>query len=172
MIKNILIVIGVIVLGVISGYVGSDLNRTGGEQTVGAISSPDFMSDYFKVGGVMTVGKRLSMKTGTTTVCAIQSPSGTSTLKSFVANFIVSSTTASRVVIAKATTAFATTTAIGVAELAANAQGTVRATTTLVTSLDGDTTFAPNTYVVVGMQGGVGSFSPTGACNAEFLVAK
>lgn len=134
------------------------------DQTIGAVS---VLSSPLEVNGaqVFLEGKRLA--TGTTTVCAIKSPAATSTLVFADVDFSVSSTTASIIHLAKATTAFATTTSLGSVALAANAQGTVVASTS--PAAGAATVFAPNTYFVVGMAGGVGTFSPVGNCTAQFV---
>jgi hypothetical protein len=122
------------------------------------------------VGGLFTTATRVAMATGTTTVCAIQSPNATTTLTEASALFTVSSASASTVYLAKATTAFATTTSLGFAALAAGAQGTVIASTTPSSvTVDGAQVFAPNSWFVVGMTG-LTTYSPTGVCTAEFQV--
>lgn len=140
------------------------------ERVVGAVTGPDTYFDYVANNDLQKFGQTRTLTTATTTVCAIKSPTATSTLTFGGVKFIVSSTTASTVTIAKATTAYATTTAIGGGALGAGAQGTFNATTTTAadTSLDGAMVFAPSTYFVVGMAGNVGTFSPTGSCSAEF----
>lgn len=137
---------------------------------VGAVSGPDISSPYFSYGGVRHWGAETNTLTqGTTTVCAIQAPASTSTLTFASIQLSVSSSTQSRVVIAKATTPYATTTVLGSAVFAANSQGTLIATSTPVDGLNEDKTFAPNTWLVVGMQGGIGTFSPTGTCLATWV---
>ena len=79
----------------------------------------------------------------------------------FGADFTNGSTTATTITIAKSNTAFATTTSLGSIGIPANGQGTIIASTTF-------DAFAPNTYVVIGMQGGIGNFSPTGICGATW----
>ncbi len=117
-------------------------------------------------GGATEIFTRSALNTGTTTVCAIQAPTaGTSTIQMFSATFTTSSTTASTVTMAKAATAFATTTSLGSAAIAANAQATVVASTTAATII------APGAWLVVGMAGGTGTFSPVGSCTASFLSA-
>lgn len=136
----------------------------------GAVSGPDISSPYFSYGGARHWGAKTDTLTqGTTTVCAIQAPASTSTLTFASIQLSVSSSTQSRVVIAKATTPYATTTVLGSAVFAANAQGTLIATSTPVDALNEDKTFAPNTWLVVGMQGGIGTFSPTGTCLATWV---
>ena len=169
--KNTLIVSGIVAL-VVSSLVLFLTPKTNPTQTVGAVSSPDIAAPWFSYGGVRHwAGHSDTLVSATTTVCAIQSPTATSTLVRASINFKIGTTTASTIDIAKATTAFATTTIIGGGALAANAQGTFNATTTPATgtSLDGPMVFAPSTYVVFGMEGGTGTFSPTGTCQAEWV---
>ena len=130
----------------------------------GGVSSPDIGSPYISFGDVRLWASHTSSLTqATTTVCALQSPSATSTLKQGSVQFTVSSSTATTVTLAKASTPYATTTSLGSVTIPANAQGYGIASTT------GSQIFSPNTYFVVGMAGGIGSFSPTGTCNAEWM---
>ena len=139
---------------------------------LGAVSSPDIQSPYFSFGGVRFWGAHTeTLKTATTTPCALLSPAATSTLMTASISFKVSSTTASTVTLAKATTAYATTTLLASAALAANAQGTLVASTTASggATLDGTNVFGPSQWLVVGMAGGTGTFSPTGTCQAVWV---
>jgi hypothetical protein len=104
----------------------------------------------------------------TTTVCALQSPAATSTLVRGGVRLSVSSTTASTVTIAKATTAFATTTWLTNESVGANAQATIIVPATTTPTGQAFQIFAPNEWLVVGMSGGVGTFSPTGVCQATW----
>jgi len=176
MIKNTIITI-VIALGVSLGVVffaspvsGSpDLNFAGYTHLSGLIVGTDGIitsSSTISVNGAGTITKRAVMTTATTTVCALQSPAATSTLVYGSAYLTVSSTSASTLTIAKATTAYATTTSLGASAIAANAQATIIASTT--PTAGAATVFAPSTYMVVGLQGGTGTFSPTGVCTAVF----
>jgi hypothetical protein len=161
--------IGLAVIAVLLGFSGFLY----GHQTVpqptqpfGAISSPDLPGNYIGVGGVRKWSYSQPFAAATTTVCAVQSPAGTSTLQSAGAQFDVSSTTASTVTIAKATTAFATTTQIGTDyAIAAGARAFIMASTSPTGEL---IVFAPNTWFVIGMRGGTGTFSPSGSCHATF----
>jgi hypothetical protein len=118
------------------------------------------------IGGATLSSVKESLTTATTTVCAIQSPAATSTLIYGAVNFTTSSTTASTVTLAKSATAFATTTSLGASAIAANAQGIIVASSTPTA---GQTTvFGPSEWFVVGMQGGVGTFSPVGSCVATW----
>jgi hypothetical protein len=169
------VLIGIAV--VLAALVGS---LTGGETTivekilpgssnnVGALTGPDIPYPFFGVGGVREHKASITLKTATTTVCAIQSPVATSTLKFAGVRFATASTTASTVTLAKAATAYATTTSLGSAVIAANAQGTVLASTSPTTSLDDSVVFAPSQWFVVGMAGNIGTFSPTGTCQATW----
>ncbi len=140
-------------------------------KTLGALTSPDLPYPYISVGGVRKWSTKLeTLIQATTTVCAIQSPAATSTLRFGSIRFVIaSSTVATRATIAKATTPWATTTSLGAANIASNGAGTILATTTQVVPIDDVIVFAPSTYFVVGLQGGVGSFTPTGTCVAEFV---
>ncbi len=118
--------------------------------------------------------------TATTTVCSLQAPSATSTLVSGAATFDVSSTTATTVTVARATSAFATTTLIRTEAIGADAQETIpfasstlaAAGTEVVTKLaEVARIFGPNEWLVVGVQGNVGTFSPTGDCWATWTTA-
>lgn len=141
------------------------------EVPVGAVASPDLPSQYFSFGGVRSWAFRGAFNSASTTVFAYKSPSATSTLdkQATGCRFDVSSTTASVVTLAKATTPFATTTLLGnQIAIAANAQATIFASTTATQQVAGADVFAPNTYFVVGMQGGTGTFSPTGGCQVRW----
>lgn len=155
-----------LVAGVVaaSGVVFLSPKDSNGTPTFGALSGPEISSPYLAWGGVFNwAGHSESLKTSTTTPVAFQSPTNaTSTLKlGSGCHFSVSSTTAKRVVFAKATTAFATTTFLFGANIAANAQGSVVATTTTDNFV-----FAPGTWLVMSMVGGAGVDSPTGSCSA------
>lgn len=140
-------------------------------QKVGALAGPDIASPYLTWGGVAHWAAHTENLTqATTTVCALQSPAATSTLRFGQIRFTVSSTSASTVYLAKAATPYATTTNLGSVALTAGAQGTVLASSSPSTPLDPSQVFGPNTYFVVGMAGGnAGNFSPTGVCQAEWV---
>jgi len=157
-------------LVVLSGVFGILAINAPKVEPVGAVSSPDIASPYFSYGGVRHWGRKTtSLTQATTTVCAIQSPASTSTLMYGSIQFTTSSTTASTVTLAKATTAYATTTSLGSASVAANGYATVVSKRTAAGGDALDETFAPNTYFVVGMAGGVGTFSPAGTCEATWI---
>lgn len=140
-------------------------------QPAGSVASPDIMSPYFSFGGTRVwSAHNETLKTSTTTVCALQSPAATSTLISASINFKYSSTTASTVTIAKGATAYATTTSFGDYDIAAGKSATaIASTTSTVAIVDPMQVFAPSQWVVFGMAGGVGNFSPTGSCQAVWI---
>lgn len=113
--------------------------------------------------GVTTTYGKSTLTTATTTPCAILSPAATTTLAYFSYRDNVGTTTASVLTLATSTSAYATTSVIATYSYAANAQVTY--------SWDpggNNGQVAPSTYVVVGLSGGVGTFSPSGTCSAEF----
>jgi len=159
-----------IVVGLIVGNVTIGTRVDTRSTPVGAVSSPDIMSPYFSFGGVRQWSAHTaSLAQATTTVCAIQSPVSTSTLEYASIRFSVSSSTASTVTIAKAATAYATTTSLASASVSANAQATVISKRTAAGGDALDETFGPSPWLVVGMAGGVGTFSPTGVCQATWI---
>lgn len=135
---------------------------------VGAISGPDISSPYLSINSVQRFYNRKGLNIATTTVCAIQSPSATSTLALGAIRFETSSTTASTVTLAKANTAYATTTVLTEMGVAANAKATLIASST--TGL-ANFVFSPSQWFVVGMAGtGAQTYSPVGICQASFEV--
>lgn len=144
------------------------------ENAFGALAGPDIPSPYLNWGGVRTYNAGISPTQATTTICAIQSPAATSTLTYASVKLDVSSSTATILDLAKGTTAFATTTAIGSTyAVAADAQAFVLASTS--PGAGAVTVFAPNQWFVVGVRGGVtpgsngAGFVPTGRCQATFV---
>lgn len=141
------------------------------ERPLGAVSGPDLNSEYWSVNDVRMDYRRAGMKTATTTVCSIKSPSATSTLFHALAQFVVSSSTASTVVFAKDTGFTGSTTPLNDFSVSANAQATVSLLATTTATGKANLTFAPNTYFNITMTGGTGTFSPSGYCEAVFHTA-
>lgn len=147
------------------------------EPSYGALSGPDIPSPYLQWGGVHEFRGENDMAGATTTPCYIQSPSGTSTLDYAAFRLSVASTSATRWDFARATSPYATTTAIGSVHLvAAGEQTTAFASTT---GANGPSiVFPPNNYLVIGARGGISDgdgavatgFQPRGWCQASFLV--
>lgn len=145
--------------------------NTGKEVKVGALTGPDIPSPYLQWGGVRSWQGRMTLTQATTTVCAIQSPASTSTLQNFSVKVDFASSTATVWDIAKASTAFATTTAIGSAYgIVASSGGFINASTS--PAAGAATVFGPSQYVVVGVRHavvGAGTlFVPTGTCQATW----
>ena len=146
----------------------------------GASAGPNYTNSYQVLNGMEVAYRASSFQQATTTVCALRAPeNATSTLAFGSVSFAVSSTSATTVTVAKATTAFATTTLLRTVSIAAGGQSyfpvastTASASVTAFALAQTNETFAPGEYLVVGMAGGIGTFSPTGGCNAQFVVAK
>lgn len=139
---------------------------------LGAVAGPDSYFDYVANNDVQRYAERVSSLTqATTTVCAIKSPSATSSLMlgTFRLNTLATTTGPVILTLAKSSTAFATTTSLGFVTVQAGKAGEATATTT------GAHIFSPNTFFVVGAQGsvgvaaGAGTFSLSGSCQADFL---
>lgn len=117
-------------------------------------------------GGIFTTAFRTTALTqATTTPCAIASPNATSSLTSMALFLSVSSTTASIVTFATSTTAFATTSLVMTQSVGANAQANL-----VWNGGANNSVVSPNTFVVVGMAGGTGTFTPSGVCEATFQI--
>lgn len=172
------IIIGIVLVAIVA--IGTFLSLSKSIKIGGIQAATDITTSAYTTlsvqngesnGGLYTTAARIVMAQATTTVCAIQSPNATTTLTEASTLFAVSSTTASTVTFAKAATAYATTTLLGQAyAVAANAQATIVASSTTANATAQDYVFAPLQWVVVGMAGGTGTFSPTGVCTAEFQV--
>lgn len=136
--------------------------------------SPYIPVPEVNLGGLRLVGKKISLQTGSSTVCAIQSPSATSTLITAGVDFTLASTSAVLVDIAKGTNQYATTTKINLAySVAASAQATIVASTTGSAAAEA-AIFAPSTWFVVkysDSNNGTGNAS-TGSCWATWAVTK
>lgn len=123
------------------------------------------------IGGIGIRGAHTtSLNQASTTICALQSPLATSTLLKSSLQLSVSSTTAILVTMAKSATPYATTTLLGSqVNVAANAQVTIVGSTTVAQDGAGANIFAPSTWLVISAQNGIGTYSPSGACNALFV---
>lgn len=172
----IFVAIAIVIAGLIVGFSVRTDAPAQNQPDVQAVTGPDMPYPYISVNGVRTWYNNQAFTSATTTPCAILSPAATSTLVGSPAlSFSVSSTTTMLVTIAKAATPYATTTVLATSSIASGAQAyiPIATTTPVADSTNGratlsDRIFAPNTYLVVGMQGGVGTFSPTGRCIANF----
>lgn len=137
------------------------------EPTPGALTGPVINYPYLCVNGACTYFSHLySLTAGTTSPMNIQSPAATSTLKlGSGCRFDVATSVAKMIRFAKASTPNATTTFLFGANFAANAFGSVVATTS-----NDNFVFGPNQWLVMSMVGGQGTDAPTAECQATFEV--
>lgn len=172
--KKVLAVIAIVAIAALSGH------YTGGTRVIenknpGALTGPDISSPYLSVGGVREEYRHQTLATATTTPCAIQSPAATSTLNYAALRIDTATSTATTWTLAKATSAYATTTKLAGFSLGSGAFGTMNASTTPSTSttiIDDTNVIAPNTYLVWGVAGTIISDATklNGVCQAKFTV--
>ena len=138
---------------------------------VGAVSSYNFPSRFLSFGGVREWAGSATPTQATTTICAFQSPAASSTLDFASLNLSSLSVAETVVTLGKATTAFATTTLIGnQITVAANAATTIVASTTAAQNIANAHIFAPNSWLVFGVQGTTSPLIlPVGKCQARFI---
>ena len=165
------LIVSILALGV--AFVGKDVQTVVNEVPVevGALSSPDLASRYFSFGGVREyAGSSKAPVQASTTICAFQSPAATSSLDFASLNLSSLSVAETIVTLAKATTAYATTTLIGnQMTVAANGAVTILASTTATQKVAAADVFAPNTWLVFGVQGTTSPLIlPVGKCQARF----
>jgi len=146
---NKLLVLGVLV-AIVLGGVALAKDKTvvvENPEQLGAVM-PYYPIPELNLGGLRLVGLEKALATGSSTVCAIQSPSATSTLVSAGVKFTLASTSAVTVDLSKGTTQYATSTLIGTTySVAASAQATIVASSTGSVAGDG-TIFAPSQWFV------------------------
>lgn len=142
-----------------------------GDVQLGAVSGPDSSFPCETHNGVMQCFERTKMRTATTTVCSIKSPTASSTLVSAAAHFETASSSALLIEMGKATTPYATTTLLARLSNAAGAKASVIATTSATALTDG--IVAPNSYInvmIAGAGGATSATAPVGNCQATFQV--
>lgn len=139
--------------------------------SLGALSSPEIMSNWFSVGGVREWKYSAAPTAASYTLCSFQSPAATSTIKSAGISLTVSTTSASTLYIAKGATAVATTTLLGSAyAIGASAQATVIASTT-PWEAGSAAIIAPNQYVNIALNPAasvITNLAPQGRCQVVF----
>jgi hypothetical protein len=115
-------------------------------------TNPDVISPYLRFGDVSVWAARTtSFATASTTVCSIQSPAATSTLRGAAVDISVSTSSSYILTIARATTPSASTTPlISSASIASGAKTTLYASSTG----QGSDVWAPNTWLNVTVRGG------------------
>jgi hypothetical protein len=168
-IKNLVIggLVGLVVLLAGLAVIKQSAPTQDKQPPLGALSSPDIASPYLSFGGVRQWAGSMEMRSGTSTVCSIQSPAATTTLVSATARFDTTPGYTTIWMLGHATTAYSTTTALVASKtLASGARGDMVATTTALT----DTRIPPSTFVNLALSTStVGStFAPVGECKAVF----
>lgn len=189
-----IIAIGVAVLVVLGG-IGFALSQSGTPTAktpapkVGAATSPDIASPYLQWGGVTHWAASATLRTGSTTLCTLVAPYGTSTLKYASIRLDTSTATAMSLDISKGTasgtptlfsqgvqyqqtTASSSSRFSGAIGIAVGANATaitmVASSTGLGSALD---TFGPAVPLNFNMDNGsgAGQLAPTGYCQAEWV---
>lgn len=173
-IKNLVAGLGVI-LALVLGFVGATRQTSQvvierPSEQLGALTGPDIASPYISVGGLQMYSADVAMRAATTTLCAIQAPASTSTLRFAGFTITTGTSTAATIDIGTSTTAFATTTNLSAANsVASGAQGS--SYWQPVGGAVRDSTMAPNEWVVFKTAGaGLGGYTYTGTCSAQFYV--
>lgn len=142
--------------------------KTETSQQFGAITGPELPFPYLQINNLRLWPFNAPVYAASTTACAIQSPSSTSTLVSFALNFRNSTTTSAVVTVAKGSSPGATTTQlIPDTTVSGNARATITATSSNAGS-DVNNLYGPNTYLNVTLKGGAGGFTPAGQCTGIF----
>lgn len=160
-----LVVIGLV--GVIAGAAGVVVMQPAVQLPSLGSGGPVINGPYIQYGGVTTYAARTdNLNQASTTACSLQSPAATSTLVlgSSGIRYEVSSTTAVTAKFYKAANPDTATTFLFGAALSANAKGTIVATTSADAFV-----FGPNQWFNVVQTGGTGTYSPSGACQAQFV---
>ena len=144
------------------------------ESTLGASAGPDRFSQCEGRNGIQQCFTRDVLRTATTTACAIKSPTATSTLVRATLKVTTATSTATTWTVAKAATAFATTTVLrGDLSLGSGVLGTMSFVATSSVGVADVAFFEPNQYLVWGIAG-VDRPSDTtklnGNCQATFEI--
>lgn len=169
--KNNLVLVGVAV--VLSVVLSVWLIRPGDkvvETIIGSASSPSVVDGCMDVNGVTKCYRARDVRTSSSTICSMKSPTSTSTLLTASLNTRTGSSTALIYEFGRSTLPDATTTRIGSAFVGAGQVTIVASSTASATNV-----FAPNTYLNVKYGGndcvdGGACNTLVGKCKAEFLV--
>lgn len=164
----------VAVVALVLGFVAYN-RQTPVSPPFGAAAGPDFNSNGagFSFDGAREFDTQVGMIVASTTDCIIKSPAATSSLVFASAKYNVATGTATVITFGKGTV-FATTTLLGSqVTIASGAQAFIVASSTTLNYTSNDFVFAPNSYLVVGQQGGASgtNFNVTAnsnTCQARF----
>lgn len=152
-------------------------------QNLGSVTGSQNLSSPVCVDGVCTIYMKQAIAntwaggSGTTTPCSFKSPNATTTIMSFIWENRTATSTAGKLSLATTTNAYATgtTNALIRSDLAAgvfDVAGSVQKTWVFNPVRDTGVV-APNSFVVVGVQGGPGApdlgFQYTGSCTLQLL---
>lgn len=141
------------------------------KESTGALSGPDISSPSLNINGVKFEYRSQAFAKATTTVCSFKTPAATSTLVSGYVSYATSTDTI--LTVAKATSRQATTTLIRSETVTADGIVAFPTSSTTVSAVvDQNRTFAPNTFLNVGIAGlsNVASSTLSGYCQAAFIV--
>jgi hypothetical protein len=143
--------------------------KDGVSAKLGAITSNVIPYADLTWGGVRTWNYRTSMLSASTTVCNIQTPVGTTTLRSFWVDLQVGTSSAAHIQMASSPTPDATTTVIAQIALPATVAMQFAATSTLAGQvLPGSSWLVVKSAPTTGANVYSGTVSDTGYCGATF----
>src|SRR5574343_1230466 len=151
-------ILGVLIFGIVTifgsivVYDRTHRETTPNSSTLGSLSSTEIYSPYVNFGGVQHEYREKDLATATTTPCALQSPSATSSLLHASLKITTGTSTATTWTVARATTPYATTTAFQSFSLGSGANGYMMVGTAS-TTIDGLGIIPPNQYIVWGVAG-------------------
>lgn len=174
--KNISIASVVIALAIVGGFLLKKPNVTEVTQsspvTAGSVSSPEINSPYIRVGSVARYYAQPNVYAASTTLCAIQSPSSTSTLGMGGLQLASSSVNAYKITFAKSTGQYLGSTTPLMTDFSFSANAQMSTTTETPSSAFAATrVFAPNNWFIVTLAASdAGLFAPAGECTANWTV--
>jgi len=170
-VKNIVIAILILIVVIGGGlYLTGTENKVVPSPSLGALAGPDIPYQWLRIGGVYNEYRSQSMRTATTSLCAMLSPAATSTLQFVSWQITAGTTTAATIDIGTSTTAFATTTNLVTATAVASGAQGYKYWTPAGAALD-DAMIAPSTYLnVMTASPGLSGYTYTGTCQAVFTV--
>lgn len=155
-----------------NGVDGADGSNGINGTTLGSVTGPDAYFQTETHNGVVYHFNRVGLRSASTSLAQIKSPSASSTLVSATCLITGGNTYANDYQIGWGFNTNATTTNIARFSLAANLTGAAIATTTLVNSFGGgvDGTIPPNTFINFNVSTTTASatFVPTGNCSVTF----
>lgn len=169
-----LVVLNFVLLGVVA-FGGDDKVREVVRENVGAVSTPDFQTNYFSYGGVRHLAaKDTSLIDASTTVCALLGPTGTSTLQFGSIKFTTGATTTQTVSIGTGDTPYAIDTLIATSSAAANEKITVVAASTTQVAANFPTAITdkimrPSHYLVFTISSANAYTDVEGICEATWI---